>query len=93
MLKIHKMTWHNPGDKKYSTPPKIRALYPKDGFIVYYKDKNEPQKELSEEEKKYLKDKEIKLRSSNSMRFKEKSLHIKQEDIDIDIETNVNIKN
>jgi len=67
-------------------------LHPRDGFLVIFKDGTEPTKELSTEEKKYLREKENnlrELRSSFSYKLsRERSLKIKQQDVDIELDDN-----
>jgi len=92
LLKIKDLKWfkqRDENDMKTRYPPKVRMMRVRDGYLILFKDNAEELKELSADEKKYLKDKETTLKNSrNSLRysFREKSLLIKEQDIEIEFD-------
>jgi len=96
LLKLNHLQWFKQVPLKDSNEntninkfvPKVRLLHPRDGLLVLFKDDTETLKELSPEEKKYIKDKEN-MRDTRKSYYKlsrERSLKIKQQDVDIDVE-------
>jgi len=100
-LHLDNLDWHEPKEikekinlreSKSSYKTKVKILGPKDGYIIIFKNHKEEEKKLSEDEKKVLREKERKLSTSMTIpnRFhRERSLKIKQTDIDIDEDDNV----
>jgi len=101
ILHLDNLDWHEPKEikekinlreSKSSYKTKVKILGPKDGYIIIFKNHKEEEKKLSEDEKKVLREKERKLSTSMTIpnRFhRERSLKIKQTDIDIDEDDNV----
>jgi len=93
VLELSEVEWFDPKDpkeqksitdsQKSSYKSKVKALYPRDGYLILFKDLNEPWKKLTEEERK-----KIAVTPTNKFQIrmsrKERSLHIKEQDVEID---------
>src|SRR5688572_11004882 len=95
-MKFKGATWYKPRETTEdkdnnvnTTKQKVRVLLPRDGFNIIFRDGNEPFKELTPEDKKKIGEQESSIRGSNQKLFRERSLKIAQQDIDIEDDENV----
>jgi len=96
LLSLDNLDWHEPKETKEkvslresrsSYKTKVKILSAKDGYIIIFKDCKEELKQLTEDEKKMIREKERKNNQSSigPLRFhKERSLRIRQTDIELE---------
>jgi len=88
LLKLKGATWYRPREntnEEVKFKYKVRSIHARDGLIIIFRDNTEPFKDLTDEERKAIVVKESSGKSS--IIHRERSLHIKNQDLDIDDET------